>query len=87
VSPKLEGDALHRLARLGAVARLAELRKEEAALRAAFPGLGSSQERTSAAKGAMARRRRPMSAANRKAVSERMRKYWAARRKAQASSR
>jgi hypothetical protein len=38
---------------------------------------------TAAAQGARGRRRRPaMNAAQRKAVSERMKKYWAARRKA-----
>lgn len=83
----LNRDQLQRLARLGAQARLEELRQEEAAIRAAFPDLfrGRARGRTAAA-GAPAktvrRRRRGMSAAARKAVSERMRKYWAERRKA-----
>jgi hypothetical protein len=86
VSRKLEGSELQRLARLGAVARLEELRQEEAAIRAAFPNLGSAVRRRNApATGSAPRRRRPMSAAHRKAVSVRMRKYWAARRKANAS--
>jgi hypothetical protein len=88
VSRKLERAEFERLARLGAVARLAELRREEAALRAAFPGLGSaSRPVLTSAKPNGVRRRRPMSAANRKAVSLRMRKYWADRRKARASNR
>lgn len=79
----LNQEQLRRLAQLGAKARLEELREEEAAIRAAFPdlfGRGRQGARASAAP----RRRRRMSAANRKAVSERMRKYWAERRKAKA---
>lgn len=83
----LTRDELQRLARLGAQARLDELRREEAAIRAAFPDLFSGRARTrktaaGAARAAGGRRRRTMSAAARKAVSERMRKYWAERRKA-----
>ena len=85
---------------LGAQARLDELRQEEAAIRAEFPELfgrgargarGGRGARTGAAASAGAgaapasRGRRKMSAANRKAVSERMRKYWAERRKAKAA--
>jgi hypothetical protein len=85
VSRKLENNELQRLARLGAVARLEELRREEAALRAAFPNLGSvGRGRTTPVKGRAPKRRPPMSPAARKAVSVRMRKYWADRRKAQA---
>jgi hypothetical protein len=84
---------LQRLARLGAQSRLEELRREEAAIRRAFPDLfrgrrgsagraASSDAETSAAGGRRRRRRRKaMSAAARKAVSERMKNYWAARRK------
>jgi hypothetical protein len=89
----LSQDQLRRLARLGASARLEELRQEEAAIRAAFPelsGRGRRRGGDGAAGAAPAgarkakRSRRRMSAANRKAVSERMRKYWAERRKAKA---
>ena len=74
---------LHRLARLGAKSRLEELRQEESAIRRAFPDLFKGRSRQSAGAGAAPRRRRNgMSAAARKAVSERMKKYWAARRKA-----
>jgi len=83
----LNQEQLRRLARLGAQARLEELRQEEAAIRVAFPDL-FGRGRTPAPNGEASRprrRRRPaMSAAARKAVSERMRKYWAERRKAKA---
>ena len=79
------------LARAGAEARLEALRAEQAALLAAFPALrGSSSGQTRAAQtrtsqgtapGRPSRRRRGgMSPAQRKAVGERMRAYWAARR-------
>jgi len=85
----LNREQLRRLARLGAVARLEQLRQEEAAIRAEFPelfGRGRQAAPGSAAPAAATpgsrRKRRKMSAAARKAVSERMRKYWAERRKA-----
>ena len=83
----LNQDQLRRLARLGAVARLEQLKEEEAAIRAEFPELfGGRRGNGRAAKGSAPRkRRRPaMTAAQRKEVSERMRKYWAERRKASA---
>ncbi len=65
---------------VGARARLEELRKEEAALRSDFPELFRSTRTAPAA--ASAKRGRPaMTAAQKKAVSERMKKYWADRRK------
>lgn len=85
------------LAARGAVVRLAELRAEIDALRAAFPGLEDASANgngmpASTSRGRRGRavtgsdgprRRRPaMSAAQRKAVSARMKKYWADRRKA-----
>ncbi len=86
---------LKQLARVGAAARIKELETEIASLRRAFPSLGSGQERTALAssgpapskpgrkaKTARRGRRSPMSAAERKAVSIRMQKYWAERRKA-----
>jgi hypothetical protein len=72
---------LRRLARLGAKSRLEELRQEEAVIRRAFPDLVAGRARQAAGKSAAPRRRKGMSAAARKAVSERMKKYWAARRK------
>jgi hypothetical protein len=85
----LNPEQLRRLARLGAVARLEQLRQEEAAIRTEFPELFGRGRRTAAvaaekpARGRKrARNRKPMTAAQKKAVSERMRKYWAERRKA-----
>ena len=83
----LNQEQLRRLARLGAVARLEQLRQEEVAIRAEFPELFGRGRRDGAAAAAPAapararRQRRKMSAEGRKAVSERMRKYWAERRK------
>ena len=73
------------LERLGAQARLDQLQHEIAAIRRAFPGLGGGRRPAPAGDGAPVKRRRSrMSAAARKAVSVRMKKYWAARRKAKA---
>ena len=79
----LSRQELQRLARIGARARLMELRLEEAAIRRAFPDLfraGRSQATAANRIGVPARRRRGssrMSAEARKAISERMKKYWA----------
>src|SRR5215467_8308901 len=93
----LSRSKLHRLARVGAQARLEELRQEQAELLRAFPDLSAGRAvarrvsraaRTSSANGngAPARRKKHnMSAAERKAVSVRMKKYWAARRKEKAA--
>jgi hypothetical protein len=85
----LTREELQRLARLGAQSRLEEIRREEAAIRSAFPDLVGERRRrrpkrsasTDAHRGSR-RRRSTMSAAARKAVSERMTEYWASRRKA-----
>jgi hypothetical protein len=91
----LNAEQLRRLARLGAMSRLEQIRAEEAAIRAEFPelfGRGTRAESGAPAAAAPAarknarRRRRPaMTAAQRKEVSERMRKYWAERRKTKGS--
>ena len=82
----LNQEQLRRLARLGAMARLEQLRQEEAAIRGEFPELFGRGRQVQARDGQVRpgrrRRRRAMSAAARKAVSVRMRKYWAERRKA-----
>lgn len=92
----LTREELRRLARLGAKSRLDEIRREEAAIRSAFPDLfgrrgrrgptqaaaGEAGSSDGAAAAGRRRRRRPMSAAARKEVSERMKRYWASRRKA-----
>jgi hypothetical protein len=81
----LNQEQLRLLARLGATARLEQLRQEEAAIRAEFPELFGRGRKGAAGNVAGAGRRRlSMSAAARKVVSERMRKYWAERRKTKA---
>lgn len=87
----LSRDELRRFARLGAMRRLEDIRHEEAAIRAAFPELfaGEGRQAGKTAKAAQptpARRGTGMSDAMRKAVSARMKKYWAARRKAKAAA-
>jgi hypothetical protein len=93
VAKKLTEAEMHRLARMGAAARLAQLEREIAALKRAFPGLKPqpapvppppSDGPTHIAPNPAVprhRRRTPMNAAERKAVSERMKRYWDARRK------
>jgi len=78
------------LARRGAQERYRELKAEMAALVKDFPQLaeqagtaiGTAVGRTEAEVRRGVRRGRTMSASARKAVSARMKKYWAARRKA-----
>ena len=73
------------LERLGAQARLDQLSAEIAAIRRAFPGLGRGRRPSAVGDAPPRRRRSRMSAAARRAVSVRMKKYWAARRKAKAN--
>ena len=76
---------LKQYARRGAQIRVAELNKELAEIFRIFPDLRNGgavddgQARNTSRGGR--RKRSRMSAAQRKAVSERMRKYWADRRK------
>jgi hypothetical protein len=81
------------LAKKGAEARFRELVDEAALLLSSFPHLRDAFDkdelpisfilkRDADRRNAKAGRRRKMSAAARKAVSDRMREYWAARRKA-----
>jgi hypothetical protein len=80
------------------MARLEELRNEEAAIRQAFPELGRKSSPAAVVKAiapgvvekaavASAQGRNRMSAAARRAVSERMKKYWAERRKAKGAKK
>ena len=91
---ELSKDDMRRFARLGAMRRLDDIRAEEAAIRKTFPELFSgARPAARVAKAApapvaaakapkgKARKRSTMSPAMRKAVSERMKKYWAGRRK------
>ena len=80
---------IQELARVGAQARLQALEDERRSLLALFPELKDARKggrsangASPAAKPAPARRRKRMSAAARKALSERMSAYWAARRAA-----
>jgi hypothetical protein len=82
----MTADQLRELARTGAEFTLKRLRAEIIAIERAFPELALPQRRRAARRAIKQakRRARSMSAAARKAVSERMKKYWAERRKAQA---
>jgi hypothetical protein len=78
---------LKALARQGAAQRYQELQAELAALKATFPELaraGGARKLAAAVKTGT-RRGRTMNAAQRKEVSERMTRYWAARRAEKAS--
>lgn len=76
---------LKEYARRGAEARIGELTQELAAIYRAFPGLrrrGATRAASAApSDGGAIRRRKPMSAAQKREVSRRMKKYWAERRK------
>lgn len=82
---RLGRQELYRLARLGAEARLAALEVERVEILRSFPDLANRTVGRMASQGARRalrpRRRRGMSAAARKAVSLRMKKYWAGRRR------
>ena len=94
VTNELSKDDLRRFARLGAMKRLDDIRREEAAIRRAFPELFSSARPAAPAspaaparsakkaKATKARKPSTMSPAMRLEVSKRMKKYWAGRRKA-----
>lgn len=70
---------LRQLALTGAKHRLEELKAEEVNLRQMFPELGKEPRNGIAAP--RSRKRRKVSAAERKAISQRMKAYWAARKK------
>jgi hypothetical protein len=82
----LTADRLRELARTGAEVTLNRLRAEIIAIERAFPELRLAQGRRAARRSIReaTTRTRTMSAAARKAVSARMKRYWAERRKAQA---
>jgi hypothetical protein len=88
---KQQQSDLRRWALIGAEQRLVQLAEEAAAIHLAFPELpqrGDVEARLSRSGGAEGpngrpRRRNRMSPAARKAVSERMKKYWASRRQTQ----
>src|SRR3954471_11374216 len=69
------------LAREGAKARLWQLETETNELLRAFPDLRDGQHSQTTSKDGSRRGRREMTAAERRSVSVRMKKYWAGRRK------
>lgn len=77
-------DELLRLARTGALARVKELEAELESIYGTFPDLrrrsGSGRPAKSSAAGNGGATARSWTAADRRAVSERMKKYWALRR-------
>lgn len=88
MASELNREVLRRFAKLGAQARLEQIEMERKAILATFPDLVQRRGRTQGGTAPSprvaaptARRRRRMTAAQRKAVSERMRKYWAERKK------
>ena len=85
-STGLSTERLREWARTGAESALKQLRAEIIAIERAFPELALPKARRTVSRSiAKARTRgREMSAAARKAVSRRMKKYWAERRKAKA---
>ena len=80
---------LRELAKDGATATLARLRAEIIAIERTFPELALPGSRKALRKSVATARKRTkrMSAAARKAVSQRMKKYWAERRKARAKAK
>jgi hypothetical protein len=81
----LNAERLRELARAGAEQAVKQLRAEIVAIERTFPELALSKRRRALRRSIdqAARRTTRMSAAARKAVSDRMKKYWAERRKAQ----
>jgi hypothetical protein len=82
----LNGARLRELARVGAEETLRRLRAEIVAIERTFPELALPARRRAMRRAVKqaSTRTRTMSAAARKAVSDRMKRYWAERRKARA---
>src|SRR4030095_659379 len=74
------------LAREGAKARLWQLETETNELLRAFPDLRDGQHSQTTSQDGSRRGRRKMTAAERRSVSVRMKKYWAGRRKKNGAS-
>jgi hypothetical protein len=85
-SGNLSMEQLRALARTGAETALRHLRAEIVAIERAFPELALPRTRRAVRRSIKkaGQRSRQMSAAARAAVSRRMKRYWAERRKAQA---
>ena len=102
MSNQLSPSEMRRYALAGAEARLVQISQEAETIRRAFPELGGNgtggngvhgapnprtADENNSDKPSRGRQRRSMSAAQRKAVAERMKKYWAARRSASEGGR
>lgn len=85
-STRLSAERIRQLAVTGAEALLKQLRAEIVAIERTFPELALPRRRREVRRAMKTARTttRQMSAAARRAVSQRMKKYWAERRKAQA---
>jgi hypothetical protein len=85
-SRRLSAERVRELARDGAAKLLRELRAEIVAVERTFPELALSRRRRHVRQAVQQaqKRTRTMSAAAKRAVSQRMKKYWAERRKAHA---
>ena len=88
-SSKLSAERLREWARGGAEAALRQLRAEIIAIERTFPELALPKTRRAVGRtlNTARRRGRQMSAEARKVVSQRMKKYWAERKKAKAKVR
>jgi hypothetical protein len=81
---QLSIERLRELARTGAQVTLERLRAEVSAIERAFPELAAiprTRQEVERSVNTATRRSRRMSAAARKAVSQRMKRYWAERKK------
>jgi hypothetical protein len=85
-SKGLGAERVRELARAGAEALLKQLRAEVVAIERTFPELAEKRQALGRRVRAARKRGRAMSEAGRKAVSVRMKKYWAERRKAKAKA-
>ena len=93
MASELSNDELKRLARMGTQARLEQIEEERRSILRAFQGLAATIARQKASEAApeqpapdtrkkkSRRRRRKMTAAEKRAASERMKNYWAARKR------
>lgn len=83
MAKRMQIDSLREYARIGAQATLERLYTEIAAIESVFPDLKRQGRAPSQAPTVKRKRaaRRAMTTAERKSVSERMKRYWAERRK------
>ena len=84
---RIDNDNFWTYAKAGAQARLAEIQRELAAMMKVFPELAKRTASggipsTAIPEAKPRHKRRRLTAAERKAIGERMKKYWAERRKA-----